>query len=168
MLNIFFLTFFKVFTIHCFNMCVFFVFFTEFSGAPSPAAFTEDHQHHHPSIVSNSPIEAFNSRHGQTGGSVLKTNSKHNIKSSKDSINGLPPVNSVPLVTRSAYMNRESGGRAFDEHSDIPHLHSGHSDGIILEKCRHDEVKTRCRRCNRPPSRGGRLLMEWLQKRPSL
>lgn len=109
-------------------------------------------------------MEAFN-KNGQNGGAVPKTN-KNQIKS-QDSIHGLPPVSSVPLVTRSAYMSKGNGRRAFVDH-DLPHLHSGHSDGIILEKCRHDEVKTRCRRCNRPPSRGGRLLMEWLQKKPNL
>ena len=99
----------------------------------------------------------------------------------------LPPINCVPLV--SAGITNTKTGRCelgnLSENKTFPDcvlkrkskeqfgnntLKSDNEDGRYCETpglrhiCKHQTLQALCKYCSRPPSRGGRVLMEWLHR----
>ena len=99
----------------------------------------------------------------------------------------LPPINCVPLVS-TGITNTKAGQRElghFSENKAFPDCvlktkskeqfrnntsKSDNEDGRycgtpdLRQICKHQTLHALCKYCTRPPSRGGRVLMEWLHR----
>jgi len=92
------------------------------------------------------------------------------VENSFNVLKQLPPISTVPLVTKRSTRNKEIEDKIkfmskYGSKKEVRFTLTSEpcvQDGTM---CKHDTTRKACRICTRPPSRGGRVLMEWLKKK---
>ncbi|XP_066930427.1 uncharacterized protein [Clytia hemisphaerica] len=90
------------------------------------------------------------------------------------SVKGLPPLGSCSLVTRTNIGQSQQKRHSLPSTEIVESL-EGHSSAGSKRRhslqepaCPHETRTEDCRRGKRPPSRGGRIIKDWLQRKTSL
>jgi hypothetical protein len=132
-------------------------------------------------------MSSFNSGEDHINSNKTSSSSHKQLLQESDiqlaSTKGLPPVSTVPLVmTKGCIHSNSSKASARTRRSTLlpkerlralQQSDSSTKAPLVTtssstERCRHEVSRISCRFCNRPPSRGGRVLMDWLQRRTSI
>ena len=117
---------------------------------------------------------------GESNGKIKSTSTLMNNLSPKTSptslqpgsVKGLPPLGSSSLVTRTSIGQSQQKRHSLPSTEIVESLEGSSLNGLRRHSlqepaCHHEPGGEDCRRCKRPPSRGGRILMDWLQRKTS-